>query len=168
MKNTTFEACLFVLKTLCKNPFMEEFLRLHGRNNPAYIYRNYDVKLNYLKPILIKKCMSYEAIAFAMFLEFMIEDQYTDCKVMYISVDSIEMPGASIVRNEGLLDYMISYMYKCGYCDDIFMNYELVLDRVYGINVDDEYLCDKFNVGQQHKCLKLYNALLTIVEDILQ
>ena len=153
-----FQACQYVLKTLRKNAYADEYITRFIDKGQSYIRSKYLTIVNNHRAKYWP-----EEIAFAAMLEFCYSSPSMRCDVLYKPITEILLPGAGLLDNESEFNFMISYVFKRGLCDEIFKKYDALLDRVRGVMPDMELVCDIFDVGERHLELQLFESLLTIV-----
>lgn len=163
-----YNTCTTILRTLKHNPFVDDLLNQQNNNKISFVYSYYKSILHSHMSYINIYDYTYEEIAFGLLCEYIYSSRFMECDVLYRKLDQIVLPGAGVLRNEKWLSYYISYSYKRGNCDAIFDEYPSLLDRVYGVKIETEYICDIFDVGEHHYELYLFKALLALVQDILQ
>ena len=154
-----YKSCQTIMHYLLNCPYISDYFNI--KKYDPYIW----IRTHYYKLIEYSRKLFYtnEEVALSMFMEFTYSSPNMTCDILYKPIEYLTMPGCGLLLNADEFNYMISYIYKRGFCDEIFKNHPCLLKRVHGINIDNELVCDIFDVGAKHAELELYDAILRMV-----
>ena len=156
-----YQATRFIELTLRRNCFVDALFNRLTTDARQFICSHYRSIINRHR----SDPLTNEAIAFALTLEYIYAYPSMSCDVLYKSISQITLPGAGLLDNIDDFEFMVSYAYKRGNCDEIFIRHSSLLKHVYGINPSmNELICDIFDVGERHLENQLFKSMLCIVE----
>lgn len=155
-----YKSCQTIVHYLLNCPYVSDYFNVNSYD--PYIW----TRTHYYKLIQDSCNLFYtnEEVAFALLMEFTYSSPEMTCDILYKPIKDIIMPGSGLLRHVNEFNYMVSYVFKRGLCDSIFKQHPSLLHRVYGVNIDEELVCDIFDVGCKHAELELYEAFLIMVD----